>query len=189
MIRVFIIGYMGSGKTTVGKKLAKTLGLSFIDLDAYIESKYRKTIAEIFAEKGEDEFRKIERRALNDVAQIEDVIISTGGGAPCFFDNMDLMNKTGTTVYIKAEPEELAARLIVSKTERPLIAGKTMTELIPFIAKHLAYRERYYKDAKIIYHTDKMISKEDVYLTVNGIADVLKSEKTGFFKKELKNDI
>lgn len=184
--RVFLIGYMGSGKTTVGKKLAKSLDLSFIDLDAFIESKHRKTIAEIFTEKGEDEFRKIERKALNDVAQIEEVIISTGGGAPCFFDNMDLMNKTGTTVYIKAEPEELAARLLASKTVRPIIAGKSKTELIPFITKHLAARERYYMEAKIIYHTDKMITKEDVYLTVNGIAEMLKLDKPDCFKKELK---
>ena len=85
MNRVFIVGYMGSGKTTVGRKLAKLLSLSFIDLDAYIESKFLKTIAEIFAEKGEDEFRKIERKALIDVSQIEDVIISTGGGNTLFF--------------------------------------------------------------------------------------------------------
>lgn len=175
MKRIFIVGYMGSGKTTVGKKLAKSLALSFIDLDAYIESKHLKTIAEIFAEKGEEDFRKIERKAIIDVSQIEDVIISTGGGAPCFFDNMDLMNKAGTTVYIEAEPEELAERLLASKTVRPLIAGKSKDELIPFIAKHLAARQRYYMNSKIIYHTDKMITKEDVYLTVNGIVEKLKN--------------
>lgn len=177
MNRVFIVGYMGSGKTTVGRKLAKLLSLSFIDLDAYIESKFLKTIAEIFAEKGEDEFRKIERKALIDVSQIEDVIISTGGGTPCFFDNMNLMNKAGTTGYLEAKPEELAARLLASKTVRPLIVGKSMDELIPFITKHLTVRERYYMDAKIIYHTDKMITKEEVYITVNGIVKRLELDK------------
>src|SRR5690554_4257405 len=107
MERIFIIGYMGSGKTTVGKKLAKSLSLSFIDLDAFIESKYRKTIAEIFAEKGEDGFRKIESKALSEVALIEDVVISTGGGAPCFYNNMELMNKTGTTVIYKQNRKNL----------------------------------------------------------------------------------
>ncbi|MDD2930444.1 MAG: shikimate kinase [Fermentimonas sp.] len=177
MERIFIIGYMGSGKTTVGKKLAKSLSLSFIDLDAFIESKYRKTIAEIFAEKGEDGFRKIESKALSEVALIEDVVISTGGGAPCFYNNMELMNKTGTTVYIQAEPGELAARLLASKTERPLVSSKSKDELIPFITKHLADRERYYRNAKIIYHTDKMITKEEIYLTVNGIELLLKKDK------------
>ncbi|HHU41237.1 MAG TPA: shikimate kinase [Fermentimonas caenicola] len=183
MKRVFLIGYMGSGKTTVGKKLASLLKLSFIDLDAYIEGKHRKKISEIFAEKGEDEFRKIERRALIDVSQIENAIISTGGGAPCFFDNMSLMNESGVTVYIEADPEELAARLMASKTVRPLIAGKSKDELIPFITKHLADRERYYRNAKIIYHTERMISKEDVYLTVNGIAEQLNKYLPESFQK------
>ncbi len=177
MERIYIIGYMGSGKTTVGKKLAKLLALSFVDLDVYIESKYRQTVTEIFAEKGEDEFRKIESKALIDVAQFDNVVISTGGGTPCFFNNMELMNKTGTTVYIKTDSEELAARLLASKTERPLIAGKSEDELIPFISKHLATRECYYMNAKIIYHTYKMITKEDVYLTVDGIAQQLERYK------------
>ena len=90
---------------------------------------------------------------------------------------MELMNKTGTTVYIQAEPEELAARLLASKTERPLVSSKSKDELIPFITKHLADRERYYRNAKIIYHTDKMITKEEIYLTVNGIELLLKKDK------------
>lgn len=175
MKRIFIVGYMGSGKTTVGKKLAKSLGLTFIDLDIYIESKLRKTVSQIFSEKGEDGFRIIESNALKEVSMIEDAVISTGGGTPCFFNNMELMNNCGTTVYIEAVPEELANRLLSSKSVRPIIAGKSKEELTPFIAKHLASRERYYMNAKIIYHTDRMISKEDVYLTVNGIIEKLKN--------------
>lgn len=176
MKRVFLIGYMGSGKTTVGKRLAISLSLSFIDLDDFIQNKYRKTIAELFTEIGEEEFRKIESRALREVSEIEDVVISTGGGAPCFFDNMKIMNNSGITLYIEAEPEELAARLLASKTVRPLIAGKSEDELIPFIKKHLSQRERYYKSAQIIYHTDKMITKEDINLTVEGIEGLLKNK-------------
>lgn len=160
---------MGSGKTTVGKKLARSLSLSFIDLDSYIENKYRKTISELFDDQGEDGFRKLERKALSEVSHIEDAIISTGGGAPCFFDNMEVMNKAGITVYIHAEPEELAARLMASKTVRPLIAGKSIEELVPFINDHLAKREEFYNKAKIIYHTDSMITKDEIYLTVEGI--------------------
>lgn len=176
MKRVFLIGYMGSGKTTVGKRLAISLSLSFIDLDDFIQNKYRKTIAELFTEIGEEEFRKIESRALREVSEIEDVVISTGGGAPCFFDNMKIMNNSGITLYIEAEPEELAARLLASKTVRPLIAGKSEDELIPFIRKHLSQRERYYKSAQIIYHTDKMITKEDINLTIEGIEERLKNK-------------
>ncbi len=177
MNRIFIIGYMGSGKTTVGKRLARSLSLSFIDLDAFIENKYRKSVSDIFAEKGEEHFRKIENRALLEVANIEDVVISTGGGTPCFFDNMDVMNKAGTTVYIQADPEELAARLLASKTVRPLIAGKPREEIIPFITEHLAQRECYYKRAQIVYHTDRMITKEDINLTVRGVEEQLKYKK------------
>ena len=176
MKRVFLIGYMGSGKTTVGKRLAISLSLSFIDLDDFIQNKYRKTIAELFAEIGEEEFRKIESKTLREVSEIEDVVISTGGGAPCFFDNMKIMNNAGITLYIEAEPEELAARLLASKTVRPLIVSKSEDELIPFIRKHLSQRERYYKSAQIIYHTDKMITKEDINLTIEGIEERLKNK-------------
>jgi shikimate kinase len=169
MTRIFIIGYMGAGKTTVGKELAKSLSLTFVDLDAHIQSQYHKTVPELFAEKGEEEFRKIEHQALREVANFEDVIISTGGGAPCFFDNMEIMNQAGTTIYIEATPEVLADRLLSSKSIRPLVVGKSREELIPFITKHLADRERYYKKANIIYHANQMLSKEEIYLTVEAI--------------------
>lgn len=175
MNRIFLIGYMGSGKTTIGKKLAKYLSLSFIDLDDFIQNKYRKSIAEIFNEVGEKGFREIECKALAEVSEIEDVVISTGGGAPCFYNNMNIMNQAGVTIYIEAEPEELACRLLASKTVRPLIVGKSKEELIPFITKHLSQRECYYKSAQIIYHTDKMITKDEIHLTVEGIVERLKN--------------
>ena len=99
MKRIFLIGYMGAGKTTVGKVLSRQLGLSFVDLDHYIEGRYHKTVGQLFAEKGEEAFREIERRMLREVAAFENVLISTGGGTPCFFDNMEFMNAYGTTVY------------------------------------------------------------------------------------------
>lgn len=175
MKRIFLIGYMGSGKTTVGKRLAKHLSLSFIDLDDYIQNKYRKTIAQIFEELGEEEFRKIESRTLMEVAEVENVLISTGGGAPCYFDNMKIMNSTGITVYIEADPEELAARLLASKTVRPLVEGKSESELVPFIREHLSHRECYYKSAQIIYHTERMMTKDEIHHTVRGIAEQLEN--------------
>jgi len=174
-MRIFIVGYMGVGKTTIGKGLGKLLNIEFIDLDKYIQNKYRKTIPEIFEEKGEDGFRIIERGALDEVSAFENVIVSTGGGAPCFFDNMEKMNASGVTVYIEADPEELANRLLASKTVRPLIVGKSREELIPFIEQHLSARERYYKQAHIVYKTDKLLTKDQVHLTIDGIAEKLKT--------------
>src|SRR5690554_5346297 len=107
MERYFLVGYMGSGKTTLGKKLATSLSLSFVDLDLYIESKYFKTIAQLFEEKGEDEFRVIEKNSLREVCEFENVVISTGGGTPCFFDNMQLMNEKGNTIYLKQSVDDL----------------------------------------------------------------------------------
>ena len=100
MQNIFLIGYMGVGKTTIGKQIAQGLGREFVDMDLFIENRYHKAVSGIFAEKGEDFFREIEHRILQEVAQFENTVIATGGGTPCFFDNMDLMNRTGITVYL-----------------------------------------------------------------------------------------
>jgi len=175
MERIFLIGYMGAGKTTIGKKLSKALALDFIDLDKYIQHTYQKSIHQLFEEKGEEGFRKIEQKALHEVADFENVVISCGGGTPCYFDNMEVMKKAGTTVYIQVDPEELTNRLLASKTIRPLIAGKSREELIPFIDNQLRERERYYNKADLVIKRDKLITKEDVYITVNQIAEQLKT--------------
>ena len=104
MNRIIILGYMGAGKTTIGKALSKATGMPFYDLDWYIENRMRKTIPQIFEERGEEGFRKIEHEMLHEVAEFENVIFSCGGGTPCFFDNMDYMNRQGKTVYLKACP-------------------------------------------------------------------------------------
>ena len=119
---------MGAGKTTVGKALAKETGLQFYDLDWYIEGRMRKTVPQLFAERGEDGFRQVERTMLHEAAEFEDVILSRGGGTPCFFDNMEYMNAQGDTVYLKASPEVLCAHLRMGKTRRPLLEGKTPEE-------------------------------------------------------------
>lgn len=139
---------MGSGKTTVGRQLAMALGLSFYDLDWYIEMRFHRTVAQIFAERGEEGFREIERNMLHEVAEFEDVVLSCGGGTPCFFDNMDYLNEMGETVYLKAEPEVLAAHLKMGKIDRPLIKGKSDEELQAYICVSLAKREPYYTKAK-----------------------------------------
>ena len=148
MKRVFLIGYMGSGKTTIGKLVAEKLGYGFVDMDAHIEEKYFNTISNIFAELGEEQFRLMEQRCLHEVSDFEDVIISTGGGAPCFFDNMEYMKSQGLTIYLKLTAAELAERLEASQAnKRPLIAGRSGEELKKIIADGLAKRETFYSQA------------------------------------------
>lgn len=146
-MRIYLIGYMGCGKSTLGKKLAKHAGLQFIDMDHYIEKRNCKTVPQIFAEEGEPEFRKKERKALEELSAFSEVVIATGGGAPCFFDNVELMNRTGKTIYLNIDPNILAERLIKSKTERPLIKGKSKEELVAFIDETLRKRNEFYLQA------------------------------------------
>ena len=147
-MRIYLIGYMGCGKSTLGKRLAKHLNLQFVDMDHYIEMRNHKTVPQIFAEEGEVEFRKKERKALEELSEFSNIVIATGGGAPCFFDNIDLMNNTGTTIYMNINPAILADRLIHSKTERPLIKGKSQEELTVFIDEMLTKRRPFYSQAK-----------------------------------------
>ncbi|KAA6302374.1 MAG: Shikimate kinase [Candidatus Ordinivivax streblomastigis] len=151
MTKIFLIGYMGAGKTTIGQNLARRLNLQFVDTDKYIESRYRKKINQIFAERGEEEFREMERKILQEVTQFENVVISTGGGTPCFFDNMQWMNQHGQTVYLKVAVEELAHRLNICKQNRPLIKDKNPDEIRQFVAENLLQREVCYNLAHIIY--------------------------------------
>jgi shikimate kinase len=153
---------MGSGKTTIGKKLTKKLNLQFIDLDAFIENRYRKSVEEIFAEKGEAVFREMEQKALHEVAQFENVVISTGGGTPCFFDNMTFMNKIGTTIYLKVSIDELARRLNGSKEKRPLIKGKNQENLKTFIANNLEKREVFYNQASYTFEVEQLETQKDL---------------------------
>lgn len=149
MRRIFLIGFMGCGKSTWGRKLSGFMGLSFIDLDRYIEEKMCMAVPDIFEERGEDAFREIERMCLQEVAEIENVIISTGGGAPCFFDNMDLMNAKGLTIYMNLQPKTLVKRLTKSKNKRPLVEGKTGEELLQYIVETLKHRGVFYQRAKL----------------------------------------
>ena len=156
MTRIFLTGYMGAGKTTLGRALAAEMGIPFIDLDHYIEKRHCKTIAQLFAEKGEEGFREIERRMLHEVGEFEDVIISTGGGTPCFFDNIEYMNAQGTTVYLDVPVERLHIRLSIEKAKRPLIKDKNDEELMAFITEQLAKRAPHYCKAQYSFRADRL---------------------------------
>lgn len=173
MTRILIIGYMGAGKTTLGKVLAKELGLPFYDLDWYIESRMMKTVPQLFAERGEEGFRKVEHNMLHEVAEFEDVVISCGGGTPCFYDNMEYMNAQGDTVYLKASPEVLYAHLQMGKVERPLLKNKTREEMQAFIQEQLAEREKYYTKARHIFNVDLLDSYDKIQTSVTNLRKLL----------------
>lgn len=147
---IYLIGFMGSGKTTVGKKLAKELDYQFIDLDNYLETKYQTTIAQIFKTDGEAHFRKLEQQCLTELSGLGSVLISTGGGTPCFFDNMEKMKSMGFTLYLDASPALLKDRLKNAKTKRPLLSqANTEEELLALIEEKLQARLPYYKQAHL----------------------------------------
>ena len=173
MIRIFLTGYMGAGKTTLGKAFARELNIPFIDLDWYIEERLHKSIRELFIERGEASFRELERTMLHEVAEFENVIISTGGGTPCFFDNMEFMNASGTTVYLKVSVEELAKRLELCKHTRPVLKGRSGEELRAFIAESLEKRNPFYTKASITFDAEKMLTESDVHDISNALMKIL----------------
>ena len=173
MKSIILIGYMGSGKTTVGKQLATALGRTFYDLDWYIEARYHSTIARLFAEKGEDGFRQIEAGMLREVAEFEDIVLSCGGGTPCFHDNMAYIRSAGESVYLKATPEVLAQHLRMRKVERPLLQGKNDEELLQFIRTSLQEREPYYLQAQHIVDVTLLDNYDKLQISVQLIREKL----------------
>lgn len=150
---------MGTGKTTAGRHLAQVLNLEFYDLDHYIESRFQKTVSQIFEEQGEEKFRELERNMLQEVGAFENVVIATGGGSPCFYDNMDYMRRVGQTVYLKASPQALTERLSTCKAKRPLIKDKSDEELLEFVIENLKKREPFYSQADYIFETENLVNK------------------------------
>lgn len=141
---------MGAGKTTFGKRLAKKLDFPFFDLDHLIEDITGGSVADYFAKNGEAQFRDFEKEVLQKHDFPENFVLSTGGGAPCFHDNMEWMNKAGKTIYLQLSPKAIAGRLENAKEERPLIKGLKGDELVQFIEQRLAAREDFYKQAHFI---------------------------------------
>jgi shikimate kinase len=148
--KIFLIGFMGSGKSTTGKKLASHLNWSFIDLDEKIEQSTGMEIRDIFSEKGEAFFRKIESDTLKRMASESNAVISTGGGTPCFGDNMDFMLRTGLTVYLRMTPARLKSRLAGTSEHRPLLKDIGKNGLQEYITAKLAEREKWYSRAEVI---------------------------------------
>lgn len=160
---------MASGKTTVGKRLAEKLGLRFTDTDEFIENRYRKTIAKIFEEHKESGFRNIERCILKEVSGFKNVVISTGGGLPCFFDNMEVMNAAGLTVYLKVSAEELTTRLFSAIRRRPLVENKSLQEMKDYVESSLQQRKPFYEKAAIVSDCETLFKGENFERTIEEI--------------------
>ncbi len=149
-MRVFLVGYMASGKTTVAKKLAKALNLAVVDLDAEIEKTSGMSIPELFKTEGEMGFRKRERAELRKWLEKDDFVMATGGGTPCFFESMDEMNGAGTTVYLQMAPKAIVDRVLASKDERPILKGLTAEKMLEKVEKQLEKREAFYSRANLV---------------------------------------
>lgn len=175
MTRLFLIGYMGSGKTTLGKAYARIQGLQFIDLDKYIEARRRKSVSDIFHDEGEAGFRRIECSMLREVGEFEDVVVAAGGGTPCFADNMDYMNRQGTTIFLDTSTDVLFRRLTVSHTRRPLLTGMADDELRRFMSQQLLQRMEFYKQAKLSFRGDELEDREQIARSVELLHQMLQN--------------
>ena len=146
---VFILGYMGCGKSTFGKRLARQMDYDFIDLDKLFEETYKICISNFFEKYGEEMFRRIEHELLLKILEHPHTVVSCGGGTPCYSGNMELMNTAGLTVYLRLTPAGLASRLENSRKERPLLQSLPGKDLLEKISKHLQQREAFYIQAQL----------------------------------------
>ena len=175
---VFLIGYMGCGKTTLGEVLARQMQCRFIDLDEYIEARQAMSIVKIFDEMGESRFRELETEALREVAAMTDVIVGCGGGTPCHGDNMELMNRMGTTVWLTTGPERITARLLLpeQKSKRPKINNLSPDEVLPLVQKELLARSSYYAKAQLQFDSTDIETAEATERTAHCLVSLLNSQ-------------
>ena len=180
-MKIFLLGFMGSGKSHVGKRLAARAGLAFVDLDHWIEQAQGESIARIFETKGEAAFREIERAALYEMAAKDAILVSCGGGTPCFFDNMAWMNQHGITIYLETPVDILLHRLRPQQAKRPLLQDFNETELQAFIISKLAERAPFYEQAQVIYrvNTKEEEVSEGLFQQLKNVMEGPRDRETG----------
>lgn len=164
---------MGSGKSTLGRTVARLTGMEVIDLDQYIEGRFHKSVRELFAERGEAGFRAIESAMLAEVAEFQDVLIACGGGTPCFGDNMKLMNSRGVTVWLNTTLESLHRRLCRGRYKRPLIANMTDDELMEYIKTSTEARRPFYSQAQIEFPSSELETRAEAESTARRFLQLL----------------
>lgn len=151
MVRIYLVGYMGAGKSTTSKRLARRLGMESYDTDRLFEEKYHISASDFFKKYDEALYRRLETQILHDTINYEHAVIATGGGTACFNNNMEWMNQHGFTIFLKISPQTAINRLSQSKVRRPLVFGKTTEELTAFIQKNYAERMPFYEQAQLIF--------------------------------------
>lgn len=156
MDRIYIVGYMGAGKTTAARRLAQRMGWEVVDTDALFEEKYKISVNDFFNKYDEPLYRKLESEVLKATESLDHVVVSTGGGTACFFDNMDWMNQHGLTVFLRISPQAAVDRVIHSRHKRPLVEGKSEEELTEFVSRHYASRLPFYEQANIIVKSEDL---------------------------------
>ena len=162
-MRLYLIGYMASGKSTIGRKIAKRTELPFFDTDKMVEEAEGAAVADIITYAGEEYFREAERRALEQTAEVENAIISTGGGLPVWGDNQAWIAEQGMSVYLKRTPEQILSRLSPhGRQKRPKFRGKSDEELLQFMHEHLAERETIYEKADMVIDCEEVSDEEIV---------------------------
>lgn len=165
--KIFLIGMMGAGKSFQARKLANALQIVRYDLDTWIESKEKMTIQEIFANKGESYFREMESEAIKEISKQESFVLATGGGAPCFHQNMEWMNEHGLTIWLNPKVSILFGRLRNATGKRPLLNGLSENELRVYIEQKLEERSTFYRQAKIIVNDEQMNTQKLVDIINN----------------------
>jgi len=162
--RIFLVGFTGSGKSSIGKKLANQLHFDFFDTDAEIERITGKTIAQIFEDEGEIYFREKEHTLITELSLKNNIVVSTGGGTPCFFDNMQKMNQTGLTIYLHASPSLLKHRIANQKHQKPLLKNIPDEKMTTHITQLLQQRETYYQQAQITVEAFNITAKKLLWI-------------------------
>ncbi len=169
MDRIYIVGYMGAGKTTAARRLAQRMGWDVVDTDALFEEKYKISVNDFFNKYDEPLYRKLESEVLKATESLDHVVVSTGGGTACFFDNMDWMNQHGLTVFLRISPQAAVDRVIHSRHKRPLVEGKSEEELTEFVNQHYASRLPFYEQARIAAKSEDF----DIESLMEAIKDIL----------------
>ncbi len=169
MDRIYIVGYMGAGKTTAARRLAQRMGWEVVDTDALFEEKYKISVNDFFNKYDEPLYRKLESEVLKATESLDHVVVSTGGGTACFFDNMDWMNQHGLTVFLRISPQAAVDRVIHSRHKRPLVEGKSEEELTEFVNQHYASRLPFYEQARITAKSEDF----DIERLMEAIKDIL----------------
>lgn len=169
MDRIYIVGYMGAGKTTAARRLAQRMGWEVVDTDALFEEKYKISVNDFFNKYDEPLYRKLESEVLKATESLDHVVVSTGGGTACFFDNMDWMNQHGLTIFLRISPQAAVDRVIHSRHKRPLVEGKSEEELTEFVSQHYASRLPFYEQARITAKSEDF----DIESLMEAIKDIL----------------